>query len=181
MSSSSSTVAPWLLIALLFGPKKTATIQGFQKASLPGEVVTDSLRSTSAVSKFSYHIEAVMTSTYQFCSSILSGGVIGPVSSTLDMVGEVVWVVASIELVSCSTGWSPSSGSIPLKLVELVWGHWLVAPGLTLPKPLMMSYLVNMTCSFTLSLNSMTLLTKGQKSGLSVGLSFSTQYCNPTA
>ena len=181
MSSSSSTVVPWLLIVLLIGPEKTAAIHGFQKTSLPGEAVTNSLRSMSAVSRFSCHIEIVMTSTYWFSSFILSGGVIGPVSSTLDIVGEAVWVVTSLKLVSCSTGWLPSSGSIPPKAVELVWVHCLVAPGLTLPKPWMMSHLVNMTCSFTLSLNSMALLAKRQKSGFSGGLSFSTQYCDPQA
>ena len=181
-------MVPWLLIALLTGPKRTATMWGFQKAPLPGEAITNSPRSTLVVSKFSCLIEAVMTSMYWFSSSILSDGVIGPVSSTSDMAGEAVWVVASIKLVFCSTGWLPtgvglgdSGGSILLKLVELVWGHWLVPPGLTLPKPQMMSHLVNMTCSFTLFLNLMMLLTNGWKSGFSGGLSSSAQYCNPLA
>ena len=74
-----------------------------------------------------------------------------------------------------------SGGSTLPKPVGVVRGHWLVAPGLTLPKPWMMSHLVKTTCSFTLSLISLTLLAKGWKSGSSGGLSFCAQYCNPRA
>ena len=104
-SSSSFTMAPWSLIALLAGPERMATIWGFRKALLPGEVVTVSPRTTLVVSKFNCLIEVVTTSTYQF-SSVLSGGAIGLVSSTPDMVGEVVRVDASIKLGLCSTGQS---------------------------------------------------------------------------
>ena len=187
-SSSSFTMVPWPPITLLAGPKRTAAIRGFWKAPLPCKAVTDSPKSTLVVSKFSCLIEGVTTSMYWFSSSILSGMVTDLVSSTPDMAGEAVCVVASIKLVFCSTGQSPtgvglsdSGGSILPKLVELVWGHWLVASRLTLPKPQMMSHLVNMTCSFTPSLNSMTLLARGQISGSSGRLSSSTQYCNPQA
>ena len=194
-SSSSFTMVPWPLIALLACPERTATIWGFWKAPLPGKAVTDSLRSTLVVSKFNCLIKAVMTSPYQFSSSVLSSGAIGLISSTADMVGEEVWVGASMKLVLCSTGqsstWSlvegtmathgDSGGSTLPKPVGAVWGHWLVAPRLTLPKPWMMSHLVKTTCSFTFSLRSMTLLTKGGKSGSSGRLSFSAQYCNPHA
>ena len=194
-SSSSFTMVPWSLIALLAGPDRTATIQGLWKALLLGEAVTVSPRTTPVVSKFNCLIEVVMTSTYQFSPSILSSRVIGLVSSTPDMVGEAVWVVASIKLAFCSTGWSStwslvegtvvtcgdSGGTTLLKPVGVGWGHWLVAPWLTLPKPWMMSHLVKTACSFTFSLSSRTLLAKGQKSGSYGGLSLSAQYCNPQA
>ena len=83
-------MVPWPLIALLAGPKRTATMWGFWKAPFPGKAVTNSLRSTPVVSKFSCLIKVVMTSAYWFSSSILSSGVIGLVSSTPDMAGEVV-------------------------------------------------------------------------------------------
>ena len=105
-SSISFTMSPWSLIALLAGPERTAAIWGFQKAPLLGKAVTISPRTTPVVSKFNCLIKAVMTSTYWFASSILSGGVIGLVSLTPDMVGEAVWVVAYMKLAFCSTGWS---------------------------------------------------------------------------
>ena len=180
-------MVPWPLITLLAGPERTATIQGFWKAPLPGEAVTDSPRSTLVVPNL-----AALSKQWQpvYTGSPLPFYPVGDKSGQLnpDMVGEAVWAVASIKLVFCSTGWLPtgvdqgdSGGSILPKLVGLIWGHWLVAPRLTLPKPWMMSCLVNITCSFTLSLKSMTLLAEGWKSGSSGRLSFSTQYCNPQA
>ena len=144
-------------------------------------VADDSLRSLLAYPKLSCLIKVVMTSTYQFSSSVLCGGVICPIGSALDMAREAVWVVASVKPVSCSLGLLPNGSAILPKPGELGWGHWLVTPGLTLPKPWKRSHLVNMTCSLTISLNSMTLPAKGWKSGLSRGLSSSTQYCSPLA
>ena len=159
-------------------------------------------RMTLVVSKFNHLIKVVMTSTYQFSSSVWSGGAIGLVNSTLDMVVEVVWVAASIRLVSCPIGqssvWSLVKGTVAFIHSEMVthgdfgesalprsvgvgWGHQLVVPGLILPKPWMKSCLVKMMCFFTLSLSSRTLLTKGWKSGSTGGLSLSAHYCNPWA
>ena len=195
-SSSSFTMVPWPLITLLAGLERTATIWGFWKAPLPGKAVTVSPWSTLVVSKFNCFIEVVTTSAYPFSSSILSGGAIGQVSSTPDMVGEAVWAVASIDLVFCSTGqsstWSLAKGNCGsmwwqwwFHSFEACWGSLgpLAGSPLGWPSlsPWMMSHLVKSTCSFTLSLSSMIILAKGQKSRSSGGLSFSVQYCYPWA
>ena len=79
------------------------------------------------------------------------------------------------EMVKCGDS---GESALP-RSVGVGWGHWLVVPGLIVPKLWMTSCLVKMTCSFTLSLSSRTLLAKGWKSGSTGGFSFSTQYCNP--
>ena len=76
---------------------------------------------------------------------------------------------------------SAESESALLMSVGMVWGHWLIVSGSILPKPWLTSCLEKTMCSFILSLSSRTLLAKGQKSGSTGRLSFSTQYCNPWA
>ena len=145
--SSSFTMVPWSLIALLAGtgPERTATIWGFWKALLLGKAVTVSLRMTPVVSKFNHLIEVVTTSTYHFSSSVWSSGAIGLVNSTPGRAVEAVWVAASIRLASCPLGqsstWSLVEGNAVYTLSEIVtqddsgesalpmsvgvgWSHW---------------------------------------------------------
>ena len=152
---------------------------GFQKVSPLGGAADDSLRSLLADTKLSFPIEVLMTSRYWFSLSIPTSGVMHLIGWTLVAAREAVCVAASAKPGSSSLGLSPS-GSATL-LDELVWGHWFIAPRLTLPKSWRRSQLVNTMCSLTTSLNSMTPPAKGQKSGLSSGVSFSAQYCSPLA
>ena len=86
-------MAPWSLIALLAGtgPERTAAIQGFWKALLPGKGShcvpkdnTSSLPNLTALSKWSQLVHTTSPLPFQ------SSGVIGLVNSTPDMVVEVV-------------------------------------------------------------------------------------------
>ena len=124
--------------------------------------------------KLSCSTEAVMTSRYQFSLSVPDGGVVHIAMSTSAMTGEAVWVVASIKS-------SLLTGGDSTWLNSMVWGCWFVAPWWTTLRPQRISQLVDVTCSHIVSLSSTTLPTKGQKSGLSSGLSSSAKYCSPLA
>ena len=151
-----------------------AAIHWFWNVFPLGESVVDLLGLLPLGPKLSCSTEAVTTSRYQFSLSVPDGGVVHLVVSTSATTGEVVWVAPSIK--SCS-----STGSDSTQLNRLVWGHWFVAPGWTAPKPWRISQLVNVICSRTVSLSSITLPANGQRLGLSGRLSSSTQYCSPLA
>ena len=85
------------------------------------------------------------------------------------------------EVVPCVPQTSAEFDSTLPMAVKVGWGHWLIVPGSNLPKPWITSCLEKITCSFTLSFSSRTLLTKGQKSRSAGRLSLSAQYCNPQA
>ena len=113
------------------------------------------------------------TSRYHFSLSVPDREVEHPATS-YSATGEVVWVVTSAK--SCS-----STGSGSTWLNRVVWGHLLVDPRWITPKPWTTSQWLKVTCSGIVSLNSTMLPTKGRRSGLLFGLSFSTQYCRPLA
>ena len=106
---SSSTVAPWLPIALLLlmGPGRTAAIWGFQKAA-----VTVSLRTTLVTSKFNLLTKAVTTSMYHLSSSVWSDGTIELVNLTTNAVVGTSLDMASIGLASWPVSQSFISGSV---------------------------------------------------------------------
>ena len=133
--SSSFTMAPWLLITLHAGPERTAVIWGFWKALLLGKAVTISLRMTPVVSKFSHLIEAVMTSTYQFSSSVWSGEAIGQVNSTLGH-GSGDSLSSCLHKAGILPNWSvihlkPSQGNCgghPFGNSDTWWEWWIHSP-----------------------------------------------------
>ena len=141
--------------------------------------IEDPSRPLPADSKLSCPIKAVMTSKYQFSPSIPTGGVVCLIGSASVMAEEMVRVVAFVKPVSDLLGLLPNGGITQLD--KLVWGHWFIALGSTLSRSWRRFQLVNTTCSFTVSLNSMSLPTKGWKSGPSGRLNFSAQYCSPLA
>ena len=86
--TSSSMVVSWLPITFLslVGPGRTATIQGFLKATLPTEVVTMSWRIILVASKFSLLTKAVTTNMYCLSPSAWFDGMRGMASSTTNLV-----------------------------------------------------------------------------------------------
>ena len=152
---------------------------GFRKYLHNVGAVKDPSRPLLADSKLSCPIEVVTTNKYWFSPSILTGGVVHLTDSASVAAWETVWMLASVKLVlglPCSL----TNGSITPQ-DRLVWGPWFIALRSILPKSWRRSKLVNMTYSFTVSFNSMTLPTKGWKLEPSSRLSFSTQYCSPLA
>ena len=116
--ASSSMVVPGLPTTLLplVGPGRTATIQGFLKATPLDEAVTMSLRITLVASKFNLLTEAVTTSTYHLSPSAWLDGMRGPVSLTTGPVVGTIWATAPVGLVAWPVG--KSFGTSTSGLVE---------------------------------------------------------------
>ena len=80
------------------GPGRTATIQEFWKTPPQAEAVTMSTRTTPVISKFKLLTEVVTTNMYQFSSLVQSGGTMGLINLTTDVVADVVQPQSDLHL-----------------------------------------------------------------------------------